>query len=243
MDRSILLVEDDPSLGMILKEYLTIKGYNVELAIDGESGLNAFLKNRPHLCIIDIMMPKKDGFELAKEIKIVDNFVPIIFLSAKSGIHDKIKGLSIGADDYVIKPFIAEELLLRIEAILRRTGITDAPFNESHTIHSNKDINKNKFIIGEYIFDYNLRILQFNNSLQALTSKECELLRLLCINQNILVTREKALLMIWGDNNYFNGRSMDVFITKLRKHLKSDPSLEIVNVHGSGYKLMIHRYE
>ena len=167
MDRSILLVEDDPSLGMILKEYLTIKGYNVELAIDGESGLNAFLKHRPHLCIIDIMMPKKDGFELAKEIKIVDNFVPIIFLSAKSGIHDKIKGLSIGADDYVIKPFIAEELLLRIEAILRRTGITDATFNESYTINSNMDINKNKFKIGEYIFDYNLRILQFNTSLQA----------------------------------------------------------------------------
>lgn len=243
MDRSILLVEDDPSLGMILKEYLTIKGYNVELAMDGEKGLHAFLKCKPHICIIDIMMPKKDGFELAKAIKKTDNLVPIIFLSAKSGIHDKIKGLSIGADDYVIKPFIAEELLLRIEAILRRTGIADSSFNESYTISSKDDIQKNKFLIGEYIFDYNLRILQHNSSLQSLTSKECELLRLLCINQNKLVTREKALLLIWGDNNYFNGRSMDVFITKLRKHLKSDPSVEIVNVHGSGYKLMIHRYE
>ena len=243
MDRSILLVEDDPSLGMILKEYLTIKGYNVELAMDGEKGLHAFLKCRPHLCIIDIMMPKKDGFELAKAIKQTDSLVPIIFLSAKSGIHDKIKGLSIGADDYVIKPFIAEELLLRIEAILRRTGIADSSFNESYTISSKDDIQKNKFLIGEYIFDYNLRILQYNSSMQSLTSKECELLRLLCINQNKLVTREKALLMIWGDNNYFNGRSMDVFITKLRKHLKYDPSVEIVNVHGSGYKLMIHRYE
>lgn len=243
MDRSILLVEDDPSLGMILKEYLTIKGYNVELAMDGEKGLHSFLNCRPHLCIIDIMMPKKDGFELAKEIKKIDNLVPIIFLSAKSGIHDKIQGLSIGADDYVIKPFIAEELLLRIEAILRRTGIADPSFNESYMINSKDDIQKNKFLIGEYIFDYNFRILQYNTSLQSLTSKECELLRLLCINQNKLVTREKALLLIWGDNNYFNGRSMDVFITKLRKHLKSDPSVEIVNVHGSGYKLMIHRYE
>jgi DNA-binding response OmpR family regulator len=224
----ILLVEDDPNLGQLLQEYLEIKGFETTLARDGEKALACYRQNHYDLCIFDVMLPKKDGFSLAREIRASDKQIPIIFLTAKSLKEDTLEGLRIGADDYITKPFSMEELLLRIKAILRRSGQAgEGP----------KDTTL--FTIGRYTFDYELQTLSINKHAAKLTSKESELLRLLCLNLNHTLERSVALKHIWQDDTYFNARSMDVYITKLRKYLKEDPSIEIVNVHGTGYKLMV----
>lgn len=225
---NILLVEDDPNLGSLLQEYIIAKGYDCQLETDGDKGLKAFLKGSYDLCALDVMMPIKDGFTLAKEIRNTDKKIPIIFLTAKSLKEDKIEGFQSGADDYLTKPFSMEELLLRIKAILRRT---------QGTLVTNTELKH--FELGELNFYYDRRILKDNvNNEQKLTSKEADLLKLLCENRNDVLERSVALNKIWKDDSYFNARSMDVYITKLRKYLKADPKLEIVNMHGRGFKLL-----
>jgi DNA-binding response OmpR family regulator len=223
----ILLTEDDPNLGMLLQEYLKAKNYDVELAVDGNEGLDFFLtKDSFDMCILDVMMPKKDGFSLAKEIRLQDPDVPIIFLTAKSMKEDTIQGFKSGADDYITKPFSMEELLMRIAAIFRR-------------IHKQEyEAIPSEFQIGQYRFDTTSHKLSLNGEGQKLTTKESELLKLFCQNLNKPVSRSLALKLIWGDDSYFNARSMDVYITKLRKHLKADPNLQILNLHGEGFKLI-----
>lgn len=221
----ILLTEDDENLGMLLREYLVAKGYGTDLLPDGEAGYEAFMSKKYDVCIFDVMMPKKDGFTLAKEIRMVNTEVPIIFLTAKSMKEDIFQGFKIGADDYLTKPFSMEELLFRIEAILRRTKGTLA----------SQDV----FQIGKYKFDTQKQQLSDADHVVKLTTKESELLKLLCNNANKVLERNFALKTIWVDDNYFNARSMDVYITKLRKHLKDDASVEILNVHGKGYKLVM----
>lgn len=223
----VLLVEDDPNLGTILQEYLNAKGYECQLETDGDKGLKAFLNGTFDLCALDVMMPIKDGFTLAKEIRNTDKNIPIIFLSARSLKEDKIEGFQSGADDYLTKPFSMEELLLRIKAILRRTGSS-----------SDTSVDQRNFSVGELSFDYDRRILSGTEGDQKLTSKEADLLKLLCENSNDVLERSVALNKIWKDDSYFNARSMDVYITKLRKYLKADPKLEIVNMHGRGFKLL-----
>ena len=220
----IMVAEDDPNLGTILKAYLAQKGYTVMLAVDGQAAIDYFKQDDIDVCILDIMMPVKDGFTVAKEIRRIDKRVPIIFLSAKTLEADKLKAFELGADDYITKPFSMEELLARLNAILRRV------FDDNK--HEN-----NLFTIGNYIFDYNHQTLTINNEEQKLTSKESELLRMFCVNFNQLVERVTTLQKIWKDDSYFAARSMDVYITKLRKYLKADPTIEIVNVHGVGFKL------
>lgn len=222
----ILLVEDDSNLGTILSDFLSVKGYEVTHALNGEEGFNIFKSSKFDLCLIDIMMPKMDGFSLAKKIRMIDKIVPFLFVTAKSMLDDKIEGFKIGADDYVTKPFSMEELILRINAIMKRTK----------TVMVEDD--RSEFILGEYKFDYNKRILYHNDTEQRLTQKECELLRLLCLNRNKILERSEALTRIWRDESYFTGRSMDVYITKLRGYLKQDKSIEIINVHGTGFKLI-----
>ncbi|MFT5917037.1 MAG: DNA-binding response OmpR family regulator [Flammeovirgaceae bacterium] len=225
---SILLVEDDPNLGQILKEYLDIKGYETTLSRDGEAGLKTFKNGRFDLCIFDVMMPRMDGYELAQEVRIIDEDVPIIFLTAKSMKEDTLKGFQVGADDYVTKPFSMEEMLMRIQAILRRTN----KLNEEAE-------KQTKFEVGRFKFDYESQKLLFDGGdEQKLTSKESELLRLLALHKNQTMDRSLALKKIWLDDNYFNSRSMDVYITKLRKYLKADERLQIINVHGQGFKLV-----
>jgi len=227
----ILLAEDDPNLGDILKDYLELKGkYEVVLCKDGEEALRIFNRDEFDLCILDVMMPKKDGFTLGKEIRKINENVPIIFATAKGMMEDKTVAFGLGGDDYITKPFRVEELLLRINALLRRaTSREQAEVEETPT----------SFDIGEYSFDYTSQIIKRDGEQQKLSTKEAELLRMLCLKKNDVLTREEALLKIWHDDNYFNGRSMDVFLSKLRKYLKQDPSVEIVNVHGKGYKLLI----
>ncbi|UBM57596.1 response regulator transcription factor [Marinilongibacter aquaticus] len=223
----ILLAEDDPNLGLLLQEYLTAKSYEVELAKDGNEGLDIFLSaDKFDMCILDVMMPKKDGFSLAKEIRLKDALVPIIFLTAKSMKEDTIQGFKSGADDYMTKPFSMEELLMRMAAIFRRV-------NQDET-----EEQPTEFKIGEYTFDSSTQQLQLNGNCQKLTTKESELLKLFCQNLNKPVSRSLALKLIWGDDSYFNARSMDVYITKLRKHLKEDEHLQILNLHGEGFKLI-----
>lgn len=228
--QKILLAEDDPNLGDILKDYLELKGkFEVHLAKDGEEGLRMFNKESFDLCILDVMMPKKDGFTLGKDIRKVNPDVPIIFATAKGMIEDKTEAFGLGGDDYITKPFRVEELLLRINALLKRTG---KELVEEETLPTN-------FEIGSYAFDYTSQVITRADHRQKLSTKEAELLRLLCLNVNNVLTREEALLKIWHDDNYFNGRSMDVFLSKLRKYLREDPNVEIVNVHGKGYKLLV----
>lgn len=222
----ILLAEDDENLGSLLKEYLQAKDYDTHWLTDGEKAYMSFKKNKYDICILDIMMPVKDGFTLAREIRIIDPEVPVIFLTAKSMKDDVLEGFSIGADDYITKPFSMEELLFRIEAILRRT-MGKGPQNK-----------QTEFQIGRYSFDANKQILMLGDETHKLTTKESELLKLLCNNANSVLERNFALKTIWVDDNYFNARSMDVYITKLRKYLKEDPSVEIMNIHGKGYKLI-----
>ncbi len=221
----ILLCEDDESLGMLLKEYLQVKNYDAELYPDGELGYKAFTQSKYDLCILDVMMPKKDGFSLAQDIRLIDQKVPIIFLSAKTLKEDILSGFKIGADDYMTKPFSMEELIFRIEAILRR-------------INSMKEKNQTLFHLGQFIFDSQRKMLKIGDKETRLTTKENELLYLLAQNGNNILERNYTLKTIWVDDNYFNARSMDVYITKLRKLLKDDPNVGILNVHGKGYKLI-----
>lgn len=223
----ILLAEDDENLGLLLKEYLIAKGYDTDLYPDGETAYHGFMRNHYNLCLLDVMMPKKDGFSLARDIRLVNNDIPIIFLTAKNLKEDVIEGFKLGADDYMTKPFSMEELIFRIEAILRR--ITNDNQGSDQTI----------FQIGQYTFDARKQMLMHGETEVKLTTKESELLRLLASNANKVLERNYALKAIWIDDNYFNARSMDVYITKLRKHLKEDPTVEIINVHGKGYKLIV----
>jgi DNA-binding response OmpR family regulator len=225
----LLLAEDDENLGSLLREYLVAKGYDCGLYPDGEKAYKGFISEHYDICILDVMMPVKDGFTLAREIRLINSDIPIIFLTAKSLKEDILEGFSIGADDYITKPFSMEELLSRIEAILRRTKqVKDG---------GGKDI----FNIGSYAFDANKQLLTRENSTKKLTTKESELLKLLCANSNNILERNFALRTIWYDDNYYNARSMDVYITKLRKYLKEDPSIEILNIHGKGYKLIMDK--
>ncbi len=222
----ILLAEDDPNLGSILNEYLELKGFEVTLCVDGNEGSNAISSGSFDICLLDVMMPQKDGFTLAKEIRQINEEIPIIFITAKSMKEDKIEGFTIGADDYLTKPFSMEELLLRINAVLRRVKPEAA------------DNKKTKFTIGKYNFDTQLQTLTIEGNTKKLTSKESELLRLLVLNKDGVLERDYALKEIWGNDDYFTARSMDVFITKLRKYLKEDPSIEIMSVHGKGFKFL-----
>ena len=223
---SILLCEDDENLGMLLREYLNAKGYSAELYPDGDAGYKAFIKNKYDMCVLDVMMPKKDGFTLAQEIRQTNTESPIIFLTAKTLKEDVLEGFKIGADDYLTKPFSMEELTFRIEAILRR-------------VHGKKSKEVSTYQLGRFTFDAQKQLLVIDEKQTKLTTKESELLALLCAHANEILQREFALKTIWVDDNYFNARSMDVYITKLRKHLKEDPSVEIINIHGKGYKLII----
>ena len=230
--KKILLVEDDPNLGMLLQDYLQLKGkFDIVLCVDGEEGLRAFNKHTFDLCILDVMMPKKDGFALGKEIRKVNETVPIIFATAKAMMEDKASAYDLGGDDYITKPFRIEELLLRINALLKRV-----PGKETKTT----EVVQSQFQIGSYTFDYTTQLIEHKGQQQKLSTKEAELLQLLCLKQNAVLTREEALISIWHDDNYFNGRSMDVFLSKLRKYLRADPKVEILNVHGKGYKLLVN---
>jgi DNA-binding response OmpR family regulator len=223
----ILLVEDDPNLSDVLKDYLEMLDYKVLHAADGEAGLVTFEKHAIDLCILDVMLPRKDGFTLAVDIRKQNAEVPIIFLTARGQMEDRIAGFKTGCDDYVAKPFSSEELSLRIEAILKRCRTSFSP------------IPGEQYVLGLYVFDAANLELRTGDTKHSLTPKEAALLRLLCLNRNILLPREKALKEIWGTDDYFIGRSMDVFITKLRKYLKDDPNVAIVNVHGSGFRLEV----
>jgi DNA-binding response OmpR family regulator len=223
----VLLAEDDPNLGMLLQEYLISKNYEVELAKDGNEGLDVFINNEGFdMCLLDVMMPKKDGFSLAKEIRLKDENVPIIFLTAKSMKEDTIQGFKSGADDYITKPFSMEELLMRMAAIFRRVHKYEA---EEIPVEYN---------IGNYTFNTIGLNLSIYGESKKLTTKESELLKLFCQNPNKPVSRSYALKLIWGDDSYFNARSMDVYITKLRKHLRADDKIKIINLHGEGFKLI-----
>ncbi len=225
---NILLVEDDENLGFVTKDNLEEKGYHIVWEKDGQAGFEAFHREQFDLCILDVMLPKKDGFSLGKDIRTMNAEVPLFFLTAKAMLDDKIEGLQIGADDYITKPFAMEELLLRIDNILKRTKFKNMDLQS-------KDI----FDVGVFTFDYkNLKLTNAAET-QKLTKKEADLLRLLCMHQNEVLERDTALRIVWGDDDYFLGRSMDVFITKLRKYLKADPSIRITNVHGVGFKLEI----
>ena len=223
----VLLAEDDKNLGAILKSYLEAKGFPTTLCVNGQEAFIEFNKNDYDFCILDVMMPVKDGFTLAKEIRSIDKKVPILFLTAKSMQADKLKGFELGADDYMTKPFNMEELLARMEAILRRSKTEEKNSPEG-------DIYK----LGKMEFNFVRQILSMGGEENKLTSKEAALLKLLCQNLNEVVDRSVALNKIWLDDSYFNARSMDVYITKLRKYLKQDPTVELLNVHGVGFKLI-----
>ena len=227
--KKILLVEDDPSFGTILKDYLTINNFDVTHAKNGMEGFEKFKRGDFDLCILDVMMPYKDGFTLAKEIKEKNSEIPIIFLTAKSMKEDVLKGYSIGADDYLNKPFDSDVLLMKIKAILQRKTVTAVVESDQY-----------EFIIGKFSFNSKLRFLKFENEDSIkLSPKENDLLRMLSININDLMTRESALTKIWRDDNYFTSRSMDVYIAKLRKYLKADTNVEILNIHGEGFRLVV----
>jgi len=223
---SILLAEDDPNLGQLLKNYLIAREYETTLVTDGARAMQVFRKERYQLCLLDVMMPELDGFSLAREIRALDPHIPIIFLTAKNLKEDVIEGFKSGADDYLTKPFSMEELIYRIEAILRRSAGKPA------------DTAPLSYTIGKFTFDVTKQILTYNDQPRKLTTKESELLELLCRHRNEVLERNFALKSIWIDDNYFNARSMDVYITKLRKYLSRDTTVEILNIHGKGYKLL-----
>ena len=225
----LLLAEDDRNLGNILKNYLEAKGYATTLCVNGQEAIDVFSRKDFDFCILDIMMPVKDGFAVATEIRAANKKIPILFLTAKTLQEDKLKGFESGADDYITKPFSMEELLLRIHAILRRTDETPKAAGS-----------ENIFTIGIYTFDYNRQTLISKSKEQKLTSKEAGLLRLLCTHANEVLDRPTALNEIWNDDSYFNARSMDVYIVKLRKYLREDPRVELLNVHGVGFKLVMN---
>ncbi len=233
----ILLVEDDQNFGDVLKSYLEMHDYDVTLATDGAMGLESYNKGQYDLCIFDVMMPKKDGFTLAKEIREKDMEMPIIFLTAKTMKDDVLQGFKIGADDYITKPFNSEELLYRIQAILKRSQQKADPRDEIK-----------EFSIGKYHFNYPLRILTYDlggsdEEKSKLSPKEAQLLRMFAMYMNDILPRSEALTKIWGEDNYFTARSMDVFVTKLRKYLKQDENIEIVNIHGNGFQLLVKAEE
>ncbi len=226
MPTKLLLVEDEKNFASILKDYLKMNGFAVELCEDGEQGLNAFKASKFDLCIIDVMMPKKDGFTLSAEIKAIDKNVPLLFLTARGMRDDMIKGYKLGAADYITKPFDSELLLLKIRAILNL---------------QNNDVTENDFLhqIGQFNFNAKLRSLKIKSHEIKLSPKEAALLNLLCQHKNDVLLREKALKQIWTEDNYFTARSMDVYIVKLRKYLAADASVEINNLHGNGYSLSV----
>lgn len=226
MNQKILLAEDDYNLGNLLRSYLSAKNYDADLFVNGRLALEAFPSGSYNLCIIDIMMPEMDGLTLAVKIRAINPGIPVIFLTAKNQKEDVIAGFRSGADDYITKPFSMEELLYRIEAILRRTS-GPASMTKEET-----------YIIGNYTFDTKKQVLAIGDQSIKLTTKESELLELLCRHGNDILERNYALRTIWIDDNYFNARSMDVYITRLRKYLRKDPSVKILNVHGRGYKLL-----
>lgn len=223
---NILLAEDDENLGDLLNKYLQSKNFNVDLARNGKIAFEKFIAGQYDFCILDVMMPEMDGFTLAKEIRETDKQIPILFLTAKSMKDDKLMGFQVGADDYLTKPFSMEELLARITAIIRRVG-------------ENVEKGKNEFSIGAIKYEPELRVLHLTDGDRKLTTKENQLLQLLVKNENEILDRQATLRAIWGDDNYFNGRSMDVYIAKLRKLLKEDENIEIMNVHGKGFKLVV----
>lgn len=225
--KSILLAEDDDNLGQLLQTFLKAKGYQVELARNGKHAYEKYTDGHFDFCIFDVMMPEMDGFTLAKEVRLIDPKIPILFLTAKAMKEDKLEGFESGADDYMTKPFTMEELLARIEAIMRRTSPSD---NDESEIQQ----------IGNIQYEPVSRILHLKEENKKLTTKEGQLLHLLCKNRNEVLDRQAALRAIWGDDNYFNGRSMDVYIAKLRKLLKEDERIEILNIHGKGFKLIVH---
>jgi DNA-binding response OmpR family regulator len=224
--KTILLVEDDPSLGFVIKDNLHLKGYDVTLCKDGAHGEETFKAKPFDLCILDVMLPKKDGFTLARTIREKNREVPILFLTAKSMMEDKLAGFQTGADDYITKPFSLEELFYRIEVFLKRSTVTLS--------HSNGDT---IFRVGQYEFDPMNLVLRTNSSEKTLTQKEAEVLKMLYKNRDRVLKREEILNQVWGNDDYFMGRSMDVFISKLRKYLKDDPAIQIVNYHGVGFRL------
>ena len=234
----ILLVEDDQNFGDVLRSYLEMHDYEVTLATDGVAGLEAFRKNSYDLCVFDVMMPRKDGFTLAKDVRERNQEVPIIFLTAKTMKEDVLNGFKIGADDYISKPFNSEELLLRIQAVLKRSNKAPDPRDDQR-----------EFNIGKFHFNYPLRILTFADAKPGevnqwkLSPKEAELLKLFCKYINDVTPRSEALTKIWHEDTYFTARSMDVFVTKLRKYLKGDDNIEIVNIHGNGFQLLVRAEE
>lgn len=224
-NHTILLAEDDVNLGTLLQTFLKSKGYDVTLAENGALAFQLFGESNFDFCIFDVMMPEMDGFTLAKEVREIDKKVPILFLTAKSMKEDKLEGFEVGADDYLTKPFAMEELLVRIQAILRRT--------------KDEEQDQSEYMIGSIKYEPELRLLHLKNEVKKLTTKENQLLNLLVKNKNYILDRQATLRAIWGDDNYFNGRSMDVYIAKLRKALKEDESIEIMNIHGKGFKLVV----
>ena len=233
----ILLVEDDQNFGDVLRSYLEMHDYDVTLAKDGQEGLIRYHKGDFDLCVFDVMMPKKDGFTLAREIREKDKVTPIIFLTAKSMKEDILQGFKLGADDYITKPFNSEELLYRVQAILKRSNK-----------HQEEQEDVREFEFGNFHFNYPLRILTYNGASEdvenrKLSPKEAHLLRMFCLFKNDVLPRSEALTKIWGEDNYFTARSMDVFVTKLRKYLKPDENIEIVNIHGNGFQLLVKEEE
>ena len=224
---SILVVEDDPSLGYVLKDNLVLRGYDVLLCVDGNMGWDAFQTHSFDICILDVMLPKRDGFSLGKSIREKNQIIPILFLTAKSMTEDKLQGFKLGGDDYITKPFNMEELVMRIEVFLKRSN-------------GSIPLNDRILTLGKFTFDHgNLKLIHQNGDQKTLTTKESEVLKLLILNNDRVMKREEILTRVWGEDDYFMGRSMDVFISKLRKYLKDDPSVEIVNYHGIGFKLEV----
>ena len=227
MNAKILLVEDDTSLGFIIADQLKTLGYKVVLCSDGLEGFKKFNEDEYHLCILDVMLPKKDGFELAKSIRKINQNVPILFLSARSMTADKVKGFDAGGDDYLTKPFSSEELGVRVRALLKRVNIIE------------KTDEENEIKLGKFTFDVSNYLLLFEGKERKLTKKEAQILKLLCKFKNQVLPREIVLNGVWGQDDYFVGRSLDVFVTKLRKYLSMDEAVEIQNVHGIGFKLVV----
>ena len=230
MGNKILLVEDDQNFGDVLRSYLEMHDFEVVLATDGEAGLELFKKDKFDLCIFDVMMPRKDGFTLAKEVRAIQQDIPVVFLTAKTLKEDVLEGFRIGADDYITKPFNSEELLYRVRAVIRRSGK-----------RAEQPDDQREFVIGDYHSDFPLRILTYtrDGSKEKLSPKEAQLLRLFCFRINDVLQRSEALTKIWNDDNYFTARSMDVFITKIRKYLSRDPKIQIENIHGNGFRMYI----
>jgi DNA-binding response OmpR family regulator len=232
-EAKILLVEDDQNFGDVLRSFLEVHDYDVTLATDGVAGFDTYRRGEWDLCIFDVMMPRLSGFELAKKVRETDTQTPIIFLTAKAMKEDVLNGFELGADDYITKPFNSEELLARINVILRRSQVPTDPKEE-----------ETDFDFGQFHFNYPLRILTHTNEKgekmkEKLSPKEAQLLKLFAIHKNNILSRSEALTKIWGEDNYFTARSMDVFVTKLRKYLKLDPDIEIVNIHGNGFQLLV----